>query len=396
MSILLLIFGLILFVMLVVVHEWGHFIAARRAGVEVEEFGIGFPPRAFKRKMKSGFLFTINWLPLGGFVKLKGEHDADTEPGSYGAANIKDKTKIMLAGVVMNLLTAIFLFTIVAAAGMPKLIDNQFTVNSDTKVIKNEVLVGFVEEDSPAKQAGLQVRDQLVNIEQETMAQRLCPGASLDTQVEPANCEEVKGNIESASHLPEVTKDLAGQKVAIDIKRDGQDMTVHTTLRTTQEVEASKKTAEPKGYLGIAPTEYTLQRSTWSAPIVAVGLTIQLTKATLAGIGNALADLFTGHAAEAGQQVTGPVGIFALFKDGSILGFQFILMLVAIISLTLAIMNALPIPALDGGRLFVTWLFRLSHRKLTKKTEERIHGTGFAILMLLFIVITVVDVKRFF
>src|SRR3990167_8766177 len=98
MSILLLVLGLFLFVGLVVVHEFGHYLAARRNGVDVEEFGIGFPPRAYKKKLKNKVLFTLNWLPLGGFVKLKGEHDADTVKGSYGAASLKNKTKILLAG----------------------------------------------------------------------------------------------------------------------------------------------------------------------------------------------------------------------------------------------------------------------------------------------------------
>ena len=108
------ILGFVLFVLLVVVHEYGHFIMARRNNVEVEEFGIGFPPRAWKKKLKSGMLFTINWLPLGGFVKLKGEHDADKAKGSYGAASLWAKTKIIGAGVVMNLLVAIAMFTLLA------------------------------------------------------------------------------------------------------------------------------------------------------------------------------------------------------------------------------------------------------------------------------------------
>src|SRR3978361_1073867 len=104
MAILLFIVGIILFILLVVVHEFGHFIMARRGGVEVEEFGIFFPPRLYKHKTKGGWNFTINLLPLGGFVKLKGEHDTDTEPGSFGAASLRVKSKIMAAGVVINLL----------------------------------------------------------------------------------------------------------------------------------------------------------------------------------------------------------------------------------------------------------------------------------------------------
>src|SRR6266568_5072552 len=127
MTVLLLILGLVLFVGLVVVHEFGHFIMARRNGVEVEEFGIGFPPRAKVLGKRNGTIYTLNWLPLGGFVKLKGEHDSDTEPGTFGAASVLAKTKIMLAGVVMNLVTALVLLTMLAIAGLPVLInkDNQ-------------------------------------------------------------------------------------------------------------------------------------------------------------------------------------------------------------------------------------------------------------------------------
>src|SRR5680860_1191041 len=103
-----------MFVGLVVVHEFGHFIAARRNGIEVEEFGIGFPPRAMVLTKKKGTTFTLNWLPLGGFVKLKGEHDADTQKGSFGAASLLAKVKVMVAGVGMNLATAFVLFTILA------------------------------------------------------------------------------------------------------------------------------------------------------------------------------------------------------------------------------------------------------------------------------------------
>src|SRR5688500_13888277 len=122
MSIVLLIVGLLLFVGLVVIHEFGHFIVARRNGVEVEEFGIGFPPRAWSKKTKSGFIFSLNWLPIGGFVKLKGETDSDKRPGSLGAATTRVKAKIMLAGVVMNLLIAFGLLTILGWVGMPQII----------------------------------------------------------------------------------------------------------------------------------------------------------------------------------------------------------------------------------------------------------------------------------
>lgn len=373
MSILLLIVALLLFVGLVVVHEFGHFIAARKSGVVVEEFGIGFPPRAWSKKLKSGLLLSLNWLPLGGFVKLKGEHDADTTKGSYGAAPLGSKVLIMLAGVAMNLMAAFILLTALALIGMPKIIENQFTVQSDTRVIKSDVLVGYVEPGSPADKAGLQQRDKIKAISNDT--------------------ESI--TVRSSEELPTITENFAGQTVTLSIVRDGIELQKKASLRSAQQVEESKKTDEPKGYIGLAPTEYTLRRSTWSAPIVAAGLIKQLTIATFNGLGSAIGGLLTGNTAQASSQVSGPVGIFVLLKDGSLLGVEFVLMIIAIISLTLAIMNFLPIPALDGGRLFVTLLYRILRRDLTQKAEDRIHGTGFAVLMLLFVLITIVDVRRF-
>ncbi|MCA9344460.1 site-2 protease family protein [Candidatus Saccharibacteria bacterium] len=375
MSILLLIFGLLMFVGLVVIHEYGHYLAARKSGVVVEEFGIGFPPRAWARKLKSGMLFTLNWLPLGGFVKLKGENDSATEKGSYGSVPLKNKVLIMTAGVVMNLLTAFVLFTFLALVGMPKLIENQFTIPSDTKVVRNQVLVGYVSEGSPAEKSGLLQRDQIISVTSGDKSYQLT----------------------SADQLPGITKELAGEEISVTVVRDGQTQVIETQLRGEQEVKESLVTNEPKGYLGVSPSEYTIQRSTWSAPIVAAGVIKQFTTETLKGLGSAIGNLIKGNGGAASSQVSGPVGIFVILKDGSLLGYQFILMIIAIISLTLAIMNILPIPALDGGRLFVTLIYhKILRRPLSKETEERIHGTGFAVLMLLFILITFVDVRRFF
>ncbi len=375
MPLFLLIMGLLLFVGLVVVHEFGHFIAARRNDIEVEEFGIGFPPRAKVMARKKGTTYTLNWLPLGGFVKLKGEHDADTQKGSFGAASLGAKVKVMVAGVGMNLLVAFILFTALALIGAPRILDNQFTVASDTKVIKQDVLIGYVEPDSPAHTAGLQQRDQLMSI-----------GLPGQTPI----------MITSQDQLPSVTKQFAGQTVAVTVKSGNQTVVKTVTLRDQQQVADSQKTNEPKGYLGISPTEYVLQRSTWSAPIVAAGLIKQMTIATLKGLGTAVASLVQGHGSQASAQVSGPVGIFVLLKDGSVLGFQFILLIIAVISLTLAIMNILPIPALDGGRLFLILFYRAIRRPLTPQREEMVNGIGFVLLMALFVLITIVDVKRNF
>jgi regulator of sigma E protease len=375
MSILLLILGLVLFIGLVVVHEWGHFIMARRGGVEVEEFGIGFPPKAKTIARKNGTEYTLNWLPLGGFVRLKGEHDADKKKGSFGAAPLSTKIKIMVAGVVMNLITAYVMLILLSLVGLPKLVDNQFTVKNDEHLTQRHFFAGYIEPDSPAAKAGLKAQDIIESIGPVDGAQR---------------------TITSTDAFPSITKNLAGQKVDVEYRRDDVLQKTQVQLRSSEEVEASKKTDNPKGYLGVAPGEYVVNRYTWSAPIVAGGTIVQFTELTFKGLGTALGGLFTGHAKQASEQVSGPVGIFVILQQGTHLGIQFILMVIAVISLTLAIMNVLPIPALDGGRLFVTLIYRTIKKPLTEKAEDIIHGTGFAVLMLLFVLITIVDVKRFF
>lgn len=389
---LLLIIGLLLFIGLVVVHEWGHFIVARRNGVVAEEFGIFFPPRLFKKRIKSkkgDFNFTINLVPLGGFVKLKGEHDSDTAKGSFGAASTWAKTKIMAAGVFMNLVVGVVLLMIIALVGMPQLVPNQFTVKSDTKVVRNDVLIAQVEKDSPAAKSGLESNDKIKAIS--------------------ANGQKVVA-IHSADDLPSITRQFAGKQVTVQYERNGVLHVAQPTLLSKQQVEASQKTNHPQGYLGIVPASYSLQRSTWSAPIVAIGLTGQFTALTFQGLGHAVAGLGSiiagavtanntarqnGQTA-ASEQVSGPVGIYYILQSGSLLGYQFVLTIIAVISLTLAIMNILPIPALDGGRLWLTLITRGLKRPLTAKREELINGIGFVVLLSLIVLVTIVDVRRFF
>lgn len=397
MTVFLLILGLLMFVGLVVLHEFGHFVVARRNGVEVEEFGIGFPPRLWKKRVKSAkgdYNFTINLLPLGGFVKLKGEHDSDTSLGSFGAASLRAKSKIMLAGVALNLVAALVILTLVAIIGIPKFInkdnigENQFTIASDTKVIKNDVLINYVEENSPASKAGLKAGDQLLSVQGE--------------------------RVSTSQELPKSTKTRPGQTVMIDYIHGGQIHSTQATLRSQQEVNDSLKSGkakDAKGFLGVSPVDYTVQRSTWSSPVVAVGLSAQITKLTLKGLGSALHGLgsliaggFSGNKAarqsgqtQASSQVSGPLGIFFILKEGASRGFGFILFIIGIISLTLAIMNVLPVPALDGGRFYMLLISRKIFKKpLSLKVEERLVGGSFVAMMLLFVLITAVDIHRFF
>ena len=374
----LVVIGFILILLLVVAHEAGHFFAARRNNIEVEEFGVGFPPRAKVLTKKNGTEYTLNWLPLGGFVKLKGEHDSDTTPGSFGAAPLGAKVKVMVAGVAVNFFIAFVLFTLISLVGMPQLVENQFSVDSNATIVRQEVLAGFVDDNSPANTAGLQQNDQIVSI------------------TESGDCTECKQFILTESEqLGEATESLAGETVLIEINRGGESQTLTANLLDKETVENSKNTEEPKGYLGVVPTEFSANRYTWAAPIVGAGTTVQFTELTFKGLWSIVSGLFRGDTQAATEQVSGVVGVGYIFSSASFLGPVFMLMIVAVISLSLAIMNILPIPALDGGRLFVTLLFRAIKKPLTQSMEERIHGTGFALLMVLFVLITIVDVNRF-
>lgn len=356
----LVILGIILFILLVVFHEYGHFIAARRSGVEVEEFGLGFPPRAKVLTKKKGTEYTLNWLPIGGFVKLKGENDSSNEPGSFGAATFLNKAKIIAAGVIMNWVAAIAIFTLLALIGMPQLLGNQYKIKSDATVTRQEVFAGYIEPKSPASASGLAVGDRIVSIN--------------------------RTPITNADQLHAVTSKLADKTVLVTYRHNQTSLTKTVKLR-----DDSKH-----GNFGVSPGEQTLVRSTWSAPIVGVGTTVQFSVETVKGLFGALTHLFTGHVSEAGQAVTGPVGIVVTLNDLAKQGFVFVLFLIGVISVSLAVMNVLPIPALDGGRLFVMALYRLIKKPLTKEAEERIHGTGMAVLLALAALITILDIKRFF
>lgn len=372
--------GVIALTFLVVLHELGHAIAAKRNGVVVEEFGIGFPPRAWGKKLKDTFigrnvLFSINWLPLGGFVKMQGEHDSATKKGDYGAAGFWPKTKILLAGVFINWLTAVVLLTILAVTGLPQVLPNQFTVASDATVVREPVQLTSITKSLPAEKAGFEAGDKIVRFAGKEVA--------------------------TAQELIDISKQNRGKTVPIIYNRDG--------------VEATKMIELDSGsgpVFGAGVGQATQTRSTWSAPIVGVGTTLQLTAETFKGIWSLLSNLVTGivsqlstdvkvreagskDVAAAGEGVAGPVGIFGiLFPAASQAGPTQLTLLVALISIALAVMNVLPIPALDGGRWFTMAGFKLFRKKLTREREEKIQAIGFMTLMALVVLVTIADVGK--
>jgi regulator of sigma E protease len=354
-----LIFGLLVFV-----HELGHFLAARRSGVEVEEFGFGFPPRAFGKKIGKT-IYSINWLPLGGFVRLKGEDGADTSKGSYGAAPFRKKLKILTAGVLMNVLTAYLILVGLAYFGMPAAVARTL---SDAPVAREQavnVLVLEVAEGSPAAKAGIVVGESVVSINGKLLA--------------------------NERELTSATKELAGSKVIMTIRKpDGSTRVIDVQLRDAEEGKKS-------GYLGVSPFETHQVSYGARSALVAAEMTWGLLWGTFKGFAMGIAGLLRigGQAgSEAAATVTGPVGIVVLLGNVMRLGWSYVLFFVASISVSLAVINILPIPALDGGRTFLLLVQRVTGKALTPEREALVHTIGFVALLGLMVLITVFDVRR--
>lgn len=372
------IIGLAILVLLVTVHELGHAIVSRRNGVVVEEFGIGFPPQAWKKKLKNGTVFSLNWLPLGGFVKLQGENDAANKKGDYGSATVSQKTKILFAGVAANWLLAVVLLTILALVGLPKILPDQFSVLGDTQIITKPVELSALTAGYPASTAGLKVGDSIVKF----------AGQSVPT----------------VDDLLAQVKKNEGKSVSVVYKRDNLEKTVNVRLRNNPSKEI----------FGAGLGQRETIRATWSAPIVGVATTAQFTLVTVQGVGNLVGGLVHGLVLQlspdnsvrkqastelntVSSSVAGPVGIIGtIFPAAERAGPVQLIFLTAVISLSLAVMNILPIPALDGGRWATMVVFRAIKKKLTREREERIQTIGFTILMGLVILVTIADVAKLF
>ncbi len=380
------IIGLISLTFLVALHELGHALAAKKNGVKLKEYAIGFPPRikSFKAKtdkiLPKGTKISIGAIPLGGFVRLQGEHDSDSKKGDYGAASFWGKTQILFAGVAMNWLVAFVIFTVLAISGMPKLLPNQFYLSSDAKISGGGVQVSAISKNSPAEKAGLNKNDTLL---------------------------EFNGQkVENSTKIRQDLKNNAGKTVSLKISRNGKEI--------SKSVKLNEK--GNNGFLGVVLSDGMQKiHSTWSAPIVGLGTTVQFTGETFKGVGELFVNFFGGifekvipnsdsqknantQLSKAGESVSGPVMVIGgIFPNIVSMGMDMILMLTAIISISLACMNVLPIPALDGGRWLMTFIFRILLKKpLSKELEENINGWSFMILMGLSVLVIILDFGKIF
>lgn len=343
---------------IVLVHEFGHYLTAKKMGMGIEEAGIGYPPRIWAKKAKDGIIYSINWLPIGGFVKIKGEDGENPEdPDSFASKKIWQRAVVLSAGVFMNFLLCAVLLSIGYLVGLPQAVDQQAL---DQGLVENyQVQVVSVLEDKPAQTAGVELGDQLLEVDGQP--------------------------VHGVSNLIEYTSDKIGQKVDYKIAR-GDEILI-------KEIEIVD-IGEGKGGVGIGLIEtgivsYPIHQAVWHG----FKLTGILTREIIYAFAGIIKNLVIGQ--PVGVQVSGPVGIAVLTGQVAKLGFIYILQFTALLSLNLAIINFIPFPALDGGRLVFLVVEKIRKKPVSQRIEGMIHMIGFSLLMLLVIIVTFQDVLRY-
>lgn len=348
--------------LLVFVHEFGHFISAKKLGVKVEEFGIGFPPRIWKIE-KGETTYSLNWIPIGGFVKLKGEDGANkADEDSFAHKAIWKRLIILASGVVMNFILAIIVLSIGFRIGFPQDLDSieneKFAKVRDVKIQVLGTLENF-----PAKEAGIQAGDTILDID----------GNKFSDVEDVQNYISSKGQDRILITLFRNDETLQKELVAIPI-----------------DANSDNSFKENQGYaVGISLAK----TGTVSYPFyIAIWKGTQTTGFLMKEIYKAFYMLIThkGGAVELG----GPVEIASMTGKVASLGFIYILQFIALLSINLGIINLIPFPALDGGRIFFLIIEKIRGKVTNQNVENFIHTVGFAILMLLIIFITYKDIMN--
>jgi regulator of sigma E protease len=351
---------IIILSVLVLVHEMGHFFVAKRFGIKIEEFGIGYPPRMWGKKIK-GTIYSLNWLPFGGFVRMLGEDSNEqiNKKQDIGKAFFNQKKRVrivvLLAGVVMNFLLGVVLFgAIYTKLGIPEMVDY--------------VLVTGVTENSPAQIAGIKPEDKIAEVQ------------GLDWPVEKEETLKV---------FIEYVNQHKGKEVVFYFS-DGSQRVVMPRL--------DEDIPEGEGALGVSITnmDYVLYPY-WQRPFR--GMLVGLNEATLWGkdilvsLGGIIHKLFKG---DVPKDIAGPVGIYQISKGVSQQGLLAVLQFMAILSINLSILNLLPLPALDGGRLLFIGIEVITKKRIKPEWEQVIHLVGIVALIGLMVLVTINDVRRLF
>ncbi len=336
------IFVIIFLSILIIVHELGHFFAAKKFGLLVEEFGIGLPPRIWGKKIGET-TYSINALPIGGFVKIYGENGEEKKEGekdrSFSSLKIWKRAVVLFAGVFMNFILGWLVISIVFFIGIPQ-----------------AIFIADVAQSSPAEKIGLIAGDKITNFYE------------LDELIKYINNNK-------------------GQIVNLEIERSGKALNVQAIPRVSP--------PEGQGALGVALVEGGSPRmGIFSSFYEGLKSSAEITKAIVLAIFNLIKLAFIGEATM--EAVAGPVGIVKITAQAGTLGFVYLLQLLALISLNLAVINLFPFPALDGGRLLFLAIEKIKGSPLNRKFEQIVNATGMALLLLLMLLITINDITRFF
>jgi regulator of sigma E protease len=359
---------LIILGVLVFVHEFGHFLMAQKAGVKVEEFGFGYPPRALKIGKRWGTLFTLNWIPFGGFVKIFGENyeedifqSSDLKNLRFTEVGKKWQAAILASGITFNIIFAWLLFSLGFMIGLPTPVENDFGA-----AVRNPALtiVGVIA-DSPAQKAGLKTGDKIKEVS-------LLNGEILKN-LKPENVSDF---INKSSGL-----------VWIQINRGGKNLNFKVAPETGI-VEGKKIIGIDMDMVG------TLSLPMPKAVYEGGRATFKITYLTVGGLLNLIKEAVRGRADI--SQVTGPVGIIGLVGDASQLGFAYLITFAALISINLAIVNLIPFPALDGGRILFVAIEGITRKTINPKIAHILNTIGFALLIILMLIVTYRDVLKLF
>ncbi len=360
----LLVVGILVF--LIIVHEIGHFVVAKLFGVKVEEFGVGYPPRAFTFGRWGGTEYTLNWIPFGGFVRLFGDvGEGESGEGSLVSKNRAVQAAILFAGVLMNLLVAWLLFAGALYIGTPRVVES---VSSGVPV---SLLVAEVVPSSPAHSAGIMSGDRIVSV------------------------TGISG--ERSELTPQTVTDFVqgrgGEEIEISYERAGETLT--TTVRPAHAVNPN---AADQPAIGVALVLVTSEPLPFFQALKGAFVsTRNAIEITATGSWKMIKDLTNGiPTLEDIKDVAGPIGLVGIVGDAAENGVGQILTLAAFISVNLFIINLLPIPALDGGRLFILGIETVIRRNAPQLAMRLVNVFGITLLIVLMVFVTYNDIARLF
>lgn len=373
--------GVVLFVIvlgvLVLVHELGHFLVAKKSGIRVDEFGIGFPPRLFDWR-RGETSYSINLIPFGGFVKIVGESPTDLEGLSpeekrrtFPAKSRWTQAGVLAAGVISNWILAWVLISASLMIGMP----TPVIEGSELSAGQSKLLIYSVAVDSPAEAAGLKAGDELVFL------------ATADGE---AKRESLRADLVS-----EFINEYPDKLLVVGFRRGNVFGEEELPIETLQ-VDPEELVPGGGEAIGISLGDVALSRS---GPIEALWrgakLTGEFTYLVVVTLGQVIGQAFSGDG-DVLANLTGPVGIIGLVGDAADLGFVYLISLTALISIHLAVINLVPIPALDGGRLLFLLIEAVRGRPIKPSVANALNSIGFILLILLMVVITFFDISKLF